>query len=61
MIDELMAQMWGIFDETGIFLALCQHGSVLVVADMVQSGELCVSSFSFACFSLTIVTVRSTH
>jgi len=40
MITEIMARMWGIFDEMGIFLALCHHGFVLVVADMVQSGEL---------------------
>ena len=40
MISDLTARMWGIFDETGIFLALCRHGFVLVVADMVQSGEL---------------------
>ncbi|KAF8814644.1 hypothetical protein BYT27DRAFT_7081252 [Phlegmacium glaucopus] len=40
MVDGLTAQMWGIFYETGIFLALCQHGFVLVVADMIQSGEL---------------------
>ena len=40
MINEFTARMWGIFDETGIFLALCRHGFVLVVADMVQSGEL---------------------
>ena len=40
MISELTARMWGIFDETGIFLALCRHGFVLVVADMVKSGEL---------------------
>ncbi|KAG6818274.1 hypothetical protein H0H93_006352 [Arthromyces matolae] len=40
MANELTARMWGIFDETGIFLALCRHGFVLVVADMVQSGEL---------------------
>ena len=40
MVSELTARMWGIFDETGIFLALCRHGFVLVVADMVQSGEL---------------------
>jgi hypothetical protein len=32
--------MWGIFDETGIFLALCRHGFSLVIADMVWSGEL---------------------
>ncbi|KAJ7810225.1 hypothetical protein B0H14DRAFT_3090839 [Mycena olivaceomarginata] len=31
---------WGIFDETGIFLALCRQGFALVVADMVRSGEL---------------------
>ncbi|KAF8308652.1 hypothetical protein F5887DRAFT_1068103 [Amanita rubescens] len=30
----------GVFDETGIFLSLCRHGFVLLVADMVQSGEL---------------------
>jgi hypothetical protein len=29
-------------DETGIFLSLCRHGFVLVVADMIMSGELCV-------------------
>ncbi|KAG6835989.1 hypothetical protein H0H93_012471 [Arthromyces matolae] len=40
MANELTARMWGIFDETGVFLALCRHGFVLVVADMVQSGEL---------------------
>ncbi|KAG6879498.1 hypothetical protein C0992_002109 [Termitomyces sp. T32_za158] len=40
MVNELTARMWGIFDETGIFLALCRHGFVLLIADMVQSGEL---------------------
>jgi hypothetical protein len=40
MVNELVARMWGIFDETGIFLALCRHGFVLMVADMVRSGEL---------------------
>jgi len=42
MINEITAKMWGIFDETGIFLALCRHGFVLVVADMIRSGELYV-------------------
>ncbi|KAG6851742.1 hypothetical protein C0991_006578, partial [Blastosporella zonata] len=32
--------MWGIFDETGVFLALCRHGFALVIVDMVQSDEL---------------------
>jgi hypothetical protein len=40
MINDVTSKMWGIFDETGIFLALCRHGFVLVVADMVKSGEL---------------------
>jgi hypothetical protein len=40
MSNEITAWMWGIFDETGIFLALCHHGFVLVVTDMVKSGEL---------------------
>lgn len=40
MIDELTERMWGIFDETGIFLALCRHGFVLLVVDMIRSGEL---------------------
>ncbi|KAJ3562351.1 hypothetical protein NP233_g9627 [Leucocoprinus birnbaumii] len=38
--DCITACMWGVFDETGIFLALCRHGFGLVVADMAQSGEL---------------------
>ncbi|KAF8157616.1 hypothetical protein K438DRAFT_1986407 [Mycena galopus ATCC 62051] len=38
--EELTSKMWGIFDETGIFLALCRHSFVLLVADMVRSGEL---------------------
>ncbi|KAJ6494103.1 hypothetical protein C8R47DRAFT_974936 [Mycena vitilis] len=40
MSEELTERMWGIFDETGVFLALCRHGFVLLVADMVRSGEL---------------------
>ncbi|KAJ7826212.1 hypothetical protein B0H14DRAFT_2368292, partial [Mycena olivaceomarginata] len=40
MIDDMTSKMWGIFDETGIFLALCRHGFVLVIADMIRSGEL---------------------
>ncbi|KAF7371734.1 hypothetical protein MVEN_00029900 [Mycena venus] len=40
MINDLTAKMWGIFDEMGIFLALCHHGFVLLLADMIWSGEL---------------------
>ncbi|RDX50672.1 hypothetical protein OH76DRAFT_1455223 [Lentinus brumalis] len=37
--DEVK-KMWGMFDETGIFLCACRHAMVLWVADMVRSGEL---------------------
>ena len=43
MRSELTAKMWGIFEETGLFLALCRHGFVLLLADTVCSGELYVS------------------
>jgi hypothetical protein len=42
MQTELTAKMWGIFEETGLFLALCRHGFVLLMADMIRSGELYV-------------------
>ncbi|KAJ3502742.1 hypothetical protein NLJ89_g8746 [Agrocybe chaxingu] len=40
MSQELAAKMWAIFDESGLFIAACRHGFVLVMADMVRSGEL---------------------
>lgn len=40
MKAELTTRMRGIFEETGLFLALCRHGFVLLLADMVCSGEL---------------------
>lgn len=40
MMNEMTAKMWGVFEETGIFLALCRHGFVLLVMDMIRSGEL---------------------
>jgi hypothetical protein len=40
LADEAMKKMWGIFRETGIFVALCRHGTLLVMCDMIQSGEL---------------------
>ncbi|KAF8181115.1 hypothetical protein K438DRAFT_1601881 [Mycena galopus ATCC 62051] len=40
MINDVTSKMWGIFDEMGIFLALCWPGFVLVIADMIRSGEL---------------------
>lgn len=40
MSTDVTKRMWGVFDETGIFLALCRHGFTLVIVDMVRSGEL---------------------
>ncbi|KAJ7312752.1 hypothetical protein DFH08DRAFT_917998 [Mycena albidolilacea] len=40
MVKDVTAKMWGIFDETGIFLCLCRHGFVLIIVDMIKSGEL---------------------
>jgi hypothetical protein len=42
MKDELTNRMWGIFDETGIFMAFCCHRFVLIITDIVRSGEQCI-------------------
>ncbi|KAJ7926303.1 hypothetical protein B0H13DRAFT_2229407 [Mycena leptocephala] len=38
--EDITKKMWGIYDETGVFICLCRHGFVLLVADMIKSGEL---------------------
>ncbi|KAJ7796530.1 hypothetical protein B0H14DRAFT_2390594, partial [Mycena olivaceomarginata] len=40
MKEDVTARTWGLYNETGIIPALCHHGFMLVVVDMVQSGEL---------------------
>ncbi|KAI0038697.1 hypothetical protein FA95DRAFT_1505189 [Auriscalpium vulgare] len=40
MAPDLTKKMWGVYDETGIFISVCRHGFLLVLADMVRSGEL---------------------
>ena len=35
-------RMWHMFVEAGVFVAVCQHGFLLVLCDMIQSGELSV-------------------
>jgi hypothetical protein len=42
MKDELTSRMWGIFDETGVFMAFCRHRFALIITDMVRSGEQCI-------------------
>ncbi|KAJ7732874.1 hypothetical protein B0H16DRAFT_1665142 [Mycena metata] len=39
MVNDITSKMWGVFDETGIFPALCRHGFVLLLVDMIRSGE----------------------
>lgn len=33
-------RMWGIFEETGIFVSACRHSLILWFSDMIWSGEL---------------------
>ncbi|KAG1778638.1 hypothetical protein EV702DRAFT_934528, partial [Suillus placidus] len=40
MDDEKTKRAWGVYDKTGIFMAVCRHSFSLLIADMVQSGEL---------------------
>ncbi|KAJ7260849.1 hypothetical protein B0H12DRAFT_1013808 [Mycena haematopus] len=46
MKDNVTTRAWGMYDETGIFPALCRHGFVLIVLDMVKSGELAKYGFA---------------
>jgi hypothetical protein len=40
MREDVTSRAYGMYDETGIFPALCRHGFVLVIVDMIKSGEL---------------------
>ncbi|KAJ7084524.1 hypothetical protein B0H15DRAFT_923560 [Mycena belliarum] len=46
MREEITSRALSLYDETGIFLSLCRQGFVLLVADMVQSGELAKYGFA---------------
>jgi hypothetical protein len=49
---EERKKMFALFDESGTFIASCRHRSVLLVCDMIKSGELYVtflSSILFLC------------
>ena len=55
MANDMTSRMWGLFDETGMFVCLCRHGFVLIVADMVQSGELAKYPLAVLEFLLTVL------
>lgn len=38
--EDSKKTMWGVFDETGIFVSACRHGVVMAMCDMIRSGEL---------------------
>ncbi|KAI6110291.1 hypothetical protein EDD16DRAFT_1694427 [Pisolithus croceorrhizus] len=39
MDDVKTRKAWGVYDKTGIFIAVCHHGTCQLIVDMVQSGE----------------------
>lgn len=47
---EARKKMFALFAISGIFLAVCRHGHVLVMCDMIRSGELYVSYCLFPPF-----------
>ncbi|KAJ7748011.1 hypothetical protein B0H14DRAFT_3897197 [Mycena olivaceomarginata] len=55
MREDVTARAYGMYDETGIFPALCRHGFVLVVVDMIQSGELAKYPFSITAHLLKVL------
>ncbi|KAJ7722253.1 hypothetical protein B0H14DRAFT_3520387 [Mycena olivaceomarginata] len=48
MKEDVTARAYGMYDETGFFPALCRHGFVLKVVDMVKSGEVVLSKYPLA-------------
>lgn len=37
---EERKRMWKMFTESGVFVSVCRHGFILLICDMIQSGEL---------------------
>lgn len=50
MKEDVTSCTYGLYDEMVFFPCLCRHSFVLVVVDIVKSGELFVLSFLFFCF-----------
>ncbi|KAJ7018839.1 hypothetical protein C8F04DRAFT_1214492 [Mycena alexandri] len=55
MKEDMTACVYGMYDETGIFPALCRHGFLLVVVDMVKSGELAKYGFAVTAHLLRVL------
>ncbi|KAK7040640.1 hypothetical protein R3P38DRAFT_2513560 [Favolaschia claudopus] len=55
MKESVTSRAYGMYDETGIFLCLCRHGFVMVVEDMVKSGELSKYALSVVAHLLKVL------
>ena len=51
-------QMWGMFEETGIFACVCRHSFILWLVDMVRSGERYVPEPYFTYDAMLIIAQR---
>ncbi|KAK7012610.1 hypothetical protein R3P38DRAFT_2549439, partial [Favolaschia claudopus] len=61
MSEDLTSKSWAIFDETGLFLALCRHGFTMKGSDMVRSGEQAKYPLSMAHEILTAFPCKKRH
>ncbi|KAF8217912.1 hypothetical protein K438DRAFT_1901011 [Mycena galopus ATCC 62051] len=55
MREDVTARAYGMYDETGFFPSLCRHGFVLIVVDMVKSGELAKYGFAITAHLLCVL------
>ncbi|KAJ7836943.1 hypothetical protein B0H13DRAFT_2422497 [Mycena leptocephala] len=55
MKEAVTTRAYGMYDETGFFPSLCRHGFVLVVVDMIKSGELSKYGLSITYHLLTVL------
>ncbi|KAJ6599943.1 hypothetical protein DFH09DRAFT_901956 [Mycena vulgaris] len=55
MKEQVTAKAWGMYEETGLFLSLCRHGFVLMVCDMIRSGELAKYGYAINSHLITVL------
>ncbi|KAJ7150008.1 hypothetical protein C8R43DRAFT_1128075 [Mycena crocata] len=55
MKEDVTTRAYGMYDETGIFPALCRHGFCLIIVDMVKSGELAQYGYAVAAHLMRIL------
>ncbi|KAF8214563.1 hypothetical protein K438DRAFT_2137804 [Mycena galopus ATCC 62051] len=55
MCEDVTARAYAMYNETGFFPSLCRHGFVLIIVDMVKSGELAKYGFSIMVHLLRVL------